>query len=363
MIEEILALPIEKKIGQLFFIGIGGENFDRTTAQLFAEIAPGGVCLFARNIKTAEQTRRLLDEIRKNSNVEPLLSVDQEGGRVDRLRRIIAPMPAPANLKSPESIKRLAQITAEVLRILGFNMNFAPVVDVIDEHRKHLANGLYSRMFGDDKETITRNAGIYLENLQNGGVLGCLKHFPGLGASNVDSHDALPLVEIDEAEFFAEDLYPYAELFRTKQVSAVMTAHAAYPFYVRQEKDAAGNYLPASLSPNFILDLLGGRLQFDGAVLTDDLEMGAIVKNYGIGQACLSAFAAGVDMLTICAGEAAIREGFEAISKAFAAGSITEYQINHKLKRIAALKMKIQPPLKFDADRLQELSQNITEII
>ncbi len=175
MIEQLRALPLKEKIGQLFFIGIPGPEADDTTRELLDEIAPGGVCLFARNIREAAQTRKLLDDICDLSKVTPFLSIDQEGGLVDRLRRIVTPMPAANKMRNTADAVRLAEIIAETLRILGFNMVFAPVVDVIDDERAKHTNGLFSREFGRSKEDVVMMAGAFLKTLQDNGIIGCLK--------------------------------------------------------------------------------------------------------------------------------------------------------------------------------------------
>src|SRR6478736_6330315 len=137
-----MELSLEQKIGQLFFIGIGSTAVDVATEELLTEIEPGGVCLFARNIRESVQTRELLDSLRERSKVLPLLSLDQEGGLVDRLRRLITPMPAANLFKDAGTVERFGSIVAEVIRILGFNMDFAPVVDVITKERESVSNGL-----------------------------------------------------------------------------------------------------------------------------------------------------------------------------------------------------------------------------
>ncbi len=361
MFEKLQALPIEQKVGQLFFIGIPDVEIDADTKDFLRDISPGGVCLFSRNIHEAAQTRRLLEEIREISVVEPLLSLDQEGGLVDRLRRIITPMPAPNTLKSPDDAKNLAAITAKTVRILGFNMNFAPVVDVITESREKTYNGLYSRAFGKTKGEVVEYAEKYLEGLQTNGCLGCLKHFPGIGASAVDSHEELPVVYLTREELSEIDLLPYRRLLQTEQVHAIMIAHASYPRLDLQETDENGKLLPSSLSFNIVTKLLREELGFQGLTITDDLEMGAIVKNYGIGEACLMAISAGVDMLAICACPDSIREGFNAVLKASEAGKISESKIDESLERIAHLKSLIQSPLSFDEEHLNTLSDEIAQ--
>ena len=362
MLEKILSLPLEQKIGQLFFIGLSGTEADDSARELLKEISPGGVCLFSRNIRQAAQTRKLLDDVREGSTIPPFLSLDQEGGLVDRLRRITEPMPAVNLLRNAEQARSLAAITAKIVRTLGFNMNFAPVVDVLNEERFRFVNGLFSRTFGQTKEEVFEFSKVYLETLQKNGCLGSIKHFPGLGATEVDSHEELPCVNLNFEEFDLFDLFPYKEFLKTKVVHAIMIAHAAFPNLDLQERDQNGRLLPSSLSFNFTTKLLREHLGFDGLALTDDLEMGAILKNYGIGEACKMAINAGQDLLLICNDSNAIREGFYAVLEAVNSGRIKESRINNSLQRIAAVKDLLHSPLDFDQNRLDELSKSIADL-
>ncbi len=352
----------EQKIGQHFFIGIPGPEVDEMTERLLREINPGGVCLFSRNIKTAVQTRDLLDGIRDILPFEPFLSLDQEGGRVDRLRRIVTPMPPASKFVKADDVNVFAAIVSDVIRILGFNMDFAPVADVVDENRECSNNGLFSRAFGGSADDVVELAGGFLDELQNGGVVGCLKHFPGLGASRVDSHEELPLVDIQEVEFVSKDLVPYRTVIGANRAKMVMIGHAAYPQLDLQEVDQNGRLLPSSLSRKIVTELLRTELGFDGVAITDDLEMGAIVKNYGIGEACKVAINAGNDMVAICANPESIREGFSAVSDAVRKGTISEARIDASLARIDHLRSKLSLPLDFNSDRLEQLSSSIAEL-
>jgi beta-N-acetylhexosaminidase len=355
-------LSLRDKIGQLFFIGIPGDTVDLSTEKLLSDIRPGGVCLFTRNIREAGQTRELLDGIRESSKIEPFLSLDQEGGLVDRLRRVLVPMPAPSKIHSVADAAKLAEIIADAVRILGFNMNFAPVLDVIDEKRSGFSNGLHSRAFGTSPLEVVELAGEFLNVLQSNGCHGCVKHFPGLGASNVDSHEELPSVRIAVQELESVDLLPYRKLFQTGDVNAVMVAHAAYPKHHLQETDQNGKLLPSSLSFQIVTTLLRQELGYDGLVLTDDLEMGAIVKNYGIGEASVMAVLAGEDMISICAGVDSIYAGFDAVLDAAESGRISEERVDRSLNRICAVKAKLHKPLNFDTGRLADLSTEIKEL-
>ncbi|MEO8572914.1 MAG: glycoside hydrolase family 3 N-terminal domain-containing protein [Pyrinomonadaceae bacterium] len=355
------SLTLEQKIGQLFFIGIPGPDIDDRTRELLYRIHPGGICLFSRNIRERLQTRELLDSLRELSATAPFLSVDQEGGLVDRLRRIVTPMPAANLIRTKEDAHVFGKFVGETLRILGFNMNFAPVVDVINESRDRFSNGLHSRALGKSKNEALELAEAFLTSMQDAGCVGCVKHFPGLGASEVDSHKELPTVLIDKKEFFSTDIFPYHALLERNLVKSVMVAHAAFPNIDLQEVDQNGKLLPSSLSPAIISNLLRGELKYDGLVLTDDLEMGAIVENYGMGEACKMAINAGVDMLAICAGIDAIDEGHTAILKAVNAKEISEERIDESIARIFSAKNFLEPPLPFDNERLDSLSDEIAE--
>lgn len=359
------SLTIEQKIGQLFFIGISGTEVDAQTQNLLNKIFPGGVCLFSRNIRQAEQTRKLLEDIAANLPIQPILSLDQEGGPVDRLRRVVTPMPSARDVSTKggiENVRELANLTAEIVRILGFNMNFAPVADVVDASREKFSNGLHSRVFGKSIGEVIKLSAAYLKELQENGCPGSLKHFPGIGGAEVDSHDELPAVNISQDELYKIDLKPYRELIGDGSAHAVMVGHAAYPQTDLQETDTNGKLLPASLNSKIITKLLREELGFKELVVTDDLEMGAILKNYGIGDACKMAINAGNDMLLICAGEPAIVEGYEAILEAVKSGELSEKRIDESLKRIFAFKNLLQLPLTFDDSRLAELSKRIANL-
>lgn len=358
-------LSLEEKIGQLFFIGMSGEELSATDEKLLTDIKPGGICLFSRNIKDAEKTRSLLSAISERLPLQPFLSLDQEGGLVDRLRRIVEPFPSAAEISRNGNFKnaeKLATVTGEILRILGFNMNFAPVVDVGGQKRADFVMNNQVRLFGQTKAEVFEWTRIYLETLQNSGIIGCLKHFPGIGAVEFDPHIELPSVNLTNEEFSDIDLFPFKEHFKNKNVFAIMTGHITFPLNSRQEFDSGGKLLPASLSQNFTTQLLRKELGFQGLALTDDLEMGAIVENYGIGQAAQMAFLAGSDLLLICNSPEAVFESYEAILAANKAGEISEARIDESLERISRVRNLLQKPLHFRQHRLAELSSEIRDL-
>jgi len=288
MLTSLTSLPIEQQIGQLFYIGLPGTEFDEETRSLVEHIKPGGVIIFGRNVAAPEQLRSLLDGVRSLTAVEPLCGIDQEGGLVDRLRRIFTPMPAARTIRQHGDLaaaRSLGRITGEVLRLLGFNMNFAPVMSIMTDERDLLSNGLYSRSYGRSPGEVLGYTMVYLRGLQGTGCMGCLKHFPGIGAGEVDTHDEMAVVHLSHDDLIAQDLAPYIELFQREddRVRAVMVSHGGFPDIVDIKRGVAGGRLePASLSYAVSTKLLRDELGYKHLVVTDDLEMGTMSKYYSI---------------------------------------------------------------------------------
>src|SRR6266404_3944604 len=362
--ESLYLLPLEQQIGQFFFIGLPGTELDNATRDLITEVHPGGVIIFGRNVTGPEQLRGLLDGIRDLLPVEPLLGIDQEGGLVDRLRRIFTPMPAARVIRQHGDLaaaRMLGRISGEVLRMLGFNMNFAPVMEVMTQERSQLTNGLYSRSFGRSPGEVLGYTMVYLRGLQGTGCLGCLKHFPGIGAGTVDSHIEMPMVPLSRDALLAQDLAPYIELFQRAddRVRVVMVSHGGFPNIDIKKGTTGGLVEPASISPTIVSHLLRRELGYRHLVVTDDLEMGAIAKQFEIEEASVKAFNAGEDMLLICATPETIRRGYRAVLEAARDKRIRERRIQGSLKRIAATKALAQPPLPLDMERYEQLAHEI----
>lgn len=347
-------------VGKHFLIGLPADELDPAAKVLLDEVRPGGVILFARNIKSCDQTRRLLDEIVAELGYRPLIAVDQEGGLVDRLRRVLAPLPAAARMRSPDDARRLGRLAGEPLSILGFNIDLAPVVDVMDASRSDRSNGLYSRAFGATKEQAAEFAEAFISGLAEFGILGCLKHFPGLSAARVDSHEELPEVDVSREDLDEIDLFPYRRLF-DPDGCAVMIGHAVYPNTNLQAVGPNGKLLPSSLDDGIVNGLLRRDLGFDGLVITDDLEMGAIVNTYGIGDACVKAMNAGNDLLAICAKPESILAGFRAVQAATDKGDISSEVLAASSARIDRFGHNITEPRQFDQSRLDDIAGEIEE--
>jgi len=365
--ESLYSLPLEQQIGQFFFIGLPGTELDNATRDLITEVHPGGVIIFGRNVASPEQLRSLLDGVRELLPTPPLVGVDQEGGLVDRLRKIFTPMPSARTIRQHGDLaaaRALGRITGEVLRMLGFNMNFAPVMSIMTDDRDLLSNGLYSRSFGRSPGEVLGYSTVYMRGLQGAGCVGCLKHFPGIGAGEVDSHEQMPVVKLSHDDLIAQDLAPYIELFqrRDDRVRCIMVSHGGFPNIDIKQEMTGGVLEPASLNYNIVTKLLRDELGFKHLVLTDDLEMGAIARHCEIDEAAVRAFLAGEDMLLICATPEKIRRGYHALLAAAREHKLPQERVHGSLKRIAAMKALVQPPLPLDSERFDALSQQVAQL-
>jgi beta-N-acetylhexosaminidase len=366
-LDKLYSLPLEQQIGQFFFIGLPGTELDEEARSLIDEIKPGGIILFGRNIEAAVQVRKLLDGARAMLPVAPLCGIDQEGGLVDRLRNIFPPMPSARAIRQHGDLsgaRALGRITGEVLRMLGLDINFAPVMSIITQERSQLTNGLYSRSFGRSPGEVLGYTTVYMRGLQATGCLGCLKHFPGIGAGAVDSHVEMPMVPLSHADLMAQDLAPYIELFQRAddRVRVVMVSHGGFPNIDIKKGTTGGLIEPASISPSIVSKLLRQELGYNHLVVTDDLEMGAIAKHTEIEDATVRAFLAGEDMLLICATPATIRRGYRALLTAARDGRVNSRRIQASLKRIAATKALAQPPLPLDMEKYNQLAKEIAAL-
>ncbi|HEX6650141.1 MAG TPA: glycoside hydrolase family 3 N-terminal domain-containing protein [Pyrinomonadaceae bacterium] len=365
--ENLYALPLEQQIGQFLFIGLPGTELDAETRALIEEVQPGGVIIFGRNVASPEQLRSLLDGIRELVPTPPLFGIDQEGGLVDRLRRIFTPMPSARTIRQHGDLagaRILGRVTGEALRMLGFNLNFAPVMSIMTDDRDLLSNGLYSRSYGRSPGEVLGYTTVYMRGLQGAGCLGCLKHFPGIGAGEVDSHEEMPVVQLSHDDLIAQDLAPYIELFRRRddRVRCVMVSHGGFPNIDIREETTGGLLEPASLNYNIVTRLLREELGYKHLVVTDDLEMGAIARHCEIEDAAVRAAQAGEDMLLICATPEKIRRGYHGLLTAAQKGRLTQARIKESLDRIARTKTIAEPPLPLDLARFHALSEEILRL-
>ncbi len=290
---------LERDYGRLFMVGFYGTGFCPELAEFIDAMNPCGVILFSRNILEPRQVAELNSSIQNfsiNKLGRPLLiGVDQEGGRVKRLQSPFSEFPSAMTMASGDnpndSILRFASTTALELRMVGFNLNFIPVLDVLGENIDPQGTAIGDRSFGSNPTEVSNFGTIVIEAFKSKGLLTCPKHFPGHGAVTVDSHLDLPIDYRPQDSIRRRDLLPFQSVINNG-ADIIMTAHVKFP-------DLDPIY-PASLSPKIVTDLLRKELGFRGPVATDDLDMGAIAKHYSAEEASLLAYLAGSDILLIC---------------------------------------------------------------
>jgi beta-N-acetylhexosaminidase len=352
-------MKLEHKVGQLIIVGLPGPTLDSASKEFLGTLQPGGVVLLGRNIETATQTAELTSAIRAALTVPPLLCIDQEGGPVDRLKSIYSAIPAPDMLrasKDASAATRLGEITAEALRLLGFNVNLAPVLDIAVDDAA--LNGLQRRYLGSAAAEVARLSGAYLEGLQRGGVVGVGKHFPGLGAATVDPQYSLPQIDSTRDQVINQAIQPYVELFSkiNARLNAVMVGHGHYTAFDGHAP------LPASLSRNIVTGLLREELDFKGLTVTDDLEMGAVTSVRGVPEAAVAAVEAGNDMVMIAGTADAANSAWTAMTRAAGDGRITKQRISKSFDNIARVKSMISPPHALGESGIVRLRDRIAEL-
>jgi beta-N-acetylhexosaminidase len=312
-------------------MGCGGTTMSARLRSMLGTLHPGGIILFQRNIEGAAQTHALLRDVQKAVSTPMFLCVDMEGGTVDRLRDVIAPAPAVAEVAvagSTTLFRKHGRIIGEEVRALGFNTDFAPVLDLQLEPSKSV---LTSRTVSADPKGTIQYAREFLRGLSDSKILGCGKHFPGLGEANLDSHNELPVIDKPWKRLWKEDLLPYRELRR--DLPFVMVAHAAYP-------QVTGDRTPASLSKKWMSEVLRKKIGYCGLIITDDLDMGGVLAAASIEDAAVETLRAGADMFLVCQKEENVWRAFEAVYKQAESDKKFARLVGEKSKKVLAAKKK-----------------------
>jgi beta-N-acetylhexosaminidase len=328
----IATMSLDDKLGQLFIPTFLCCGYTKNSATMVEKLHLGGFIVYSANLRSAQQARALIAAAIAHSIIPPLVTLDEEGGGVDRLKDIYGPRPSARTIANSRSTIYATSQGAQVARdmaALGFNVDFAPDVDV------QLVRGpdLGSRNFGTDAQTVTTYAGAYLTGMQNNGVLGTLKHFPGLGAATIDAHAGLPIISRTRAQIEQVELAPYRALLATGQVGAIMSTDLLMP--------ALDPNLPAELSPTIIDGVLRHDLGFDGVVITDALYMDGITQRYSMPEAGVLAILAGCDMLEGPMTPAQMIAMEDALRAALSSGRLTQARIDLSVRRILVLKMRM----------------------
>jgi len=351
-------------LGQLIMTGVPGRELDGKTATLFRKVKPGAFILFGRNIESPRQLRKLIDDLRDLSETEPIITVDQEGGRVSRLRLIGSEPPNAQQLRDKndlELIRLHGDTTGRLLRLFGFNLDLCPVLDI--SFNDEAENSLRGRCYGKTVDQVVRNAGAFNSGLKGQGITSCGKHFPGYSAAGSDAHYELPRIDRARAQLDQNELAvfrkfigsdgalhrPDAPLARPCHVDSMMICHGWYPCFEPEKT-------PATLSRRIVTDLLRNEFGFDGLVMTDDLDMGAILTGYRLDDTIRLSIAAGNDVAMICHRIPEI-ENVERIL-----ATLPQAQIDRALENVARFKQRLTPPDEFSEAAFRKIDGEIWDL-
>jgi len=340
--------------GQLILTGVPDKQLDPETAAMFRRVQPGGFILFGRNIESAQQLRKLIDDLRDLSEIEPIITIDQEGGRVSRLRLIGQEPPNAQQLRDKNDVGLIrghGDITGRLLRLFGFNLDLCPVLDISFDDEAD--NSLRGRCYGKTVDQVVRNASAFNEGLQGQGVASCGKHFPGYSAATLDAHHDLPKIERTREQLDSEELAVFRAFCGNDapagQVDSMMICHGWYPVF-------DGAKTPASLSRRVVTDLLRSELGFNGLVMTDDLDMGAILNEYSLDDTLRFALEAGNDLAMICHRVNEVENAHRILS------SLPHSQIDRATESVARFKENLVPPDEFSEAQFAALNQEIWDL-
>ena len=345
---ELLAdMTVEQKVSQLLVAGINGLEPGDDGTQAVADYQVGGIILFGRNVESAEQLMALTNGLKElNGDYIPLfLSVDQEGGRVDRMPPEVAELPAAyqfGQIADPDQRMDacfvLGQALAAQCAAFGFNLDFAPVMDIWSNPDNTVIG---DRAFGSDLESVTYAANETAWGILSGGVIAAAKHFPGHGDTAVDSHYGLPVVDKSLEELLDFELVPFCQAIENTCVYGAAGGDSAIPVIMVSHilMTAIDPDRPASLSEAVVTGLLREEMGFDGVVCTDDLTMAAVSDSYGMGEAAVLAVEAGCDLLLVCHEADNLTAARDALLEAVNSGRISQERLDESVYRILSLKL------------------------
>ena len=355
---EIKELSIKEKIGQMVMIGLDTNYITDRIKNMIKNYKIGGIILYRKNFSTYTDMLNLIKELKKlnKENKIPLfIAVDQEGGRVNRMPKEIKNLPSAnqvATVGGQDLVAKSANITGEILYKSGFNLNFAPVLDI---KRFEDKTAIGDRSFGTDKELVTKCGISAMQALQNNGIISVIKHFPGHGATKQDSHYFLPVINTPIRNIEKEDMYPFEKAIK-HGADAILVGHLLI-------KNVTGIY-PASLSRKFITKYLRKKYKYNGLILTDDLKMKAIKFMYGPNLAVRKAFEAGNDIIIFRFNKDEEQRALNKIINLATMGRIKESRINRSVKRIIQIKQKygISDTKEFEGVDIEKINEQIEEV-
>jgi len=324
---SIKTQEIEKLAGRLVIGRLPGLVLDPEHKAALQAGTLGGITLFKENARDLAQLATLASEIIAASYHAPVLTVDQEGGAVQRFDHVLSPLPAPMALAAvgdKKSIRAITEISCRQLKTLGFNLLLAPTLDLLTNPLNPVIG---TRAFSSKLQMVTSIGSEVIEYIEEAGLIACPKHFPGHGSTVQDSHLELAIVDKSREQLVQFDLAPFAE--NIKKMRAILIGHIWLP-----QLEAK---IPATLSPLVVSEILRHQLGFSGLAISDDMTMHAITKEYGLGEACVMAVAAGVDLILVCGTLIESQEAVQAIAAAIASGRITETRLQEAISRLNKL--------------------------
>ncbi|WP_221482066.1 beta-N-acetylhexosaminidase [Cohnella xylanilytica] len=349
-------MTLEEKVGQLILAGLEGKELDAEAKRMIRDDKVGGVILYSNNVSDLKGTVALVNAIKRTNAANPapiFVSVDQEGGRVSRLPSEYVKFPANAAVGATgdaDLAEAMGQLLGRALTSSGFNMDFAPVLDVNSNPDNPVIG---DRSFGSSADLVSKLGLAELTGLRSEGVIPVVKHFPGHGDTSVDSHLDLPVVDKTPEQLAKLEWVPFQAAVKN-HAEAVMVAHILYP---KIDPDK-----PGSLSKRIVGDILRGDMGYDGVVITDDLGMGAIAKHYPLAEASVMAIEAGADILLVGHGYDNERTAFESVLKSVKSGKISEERLDESVYRILSLKSKYElQDAKSPVPDLKELNADIRD--
>jgi beta-N-acetylhexosaminidase len=338
-VDALLAnMSLDEKLGQMMLVETIYTDYSPDVDAMIRQLHAGAVIIYAQNQRSADQLKGYIADMRANAGIPLLVSADEEGGVVDRLYQYDGPRPSAQDLaekNDPQAAQQAGAKAARDLLAFGINTDLAPVVDV-----RTTPNAVeWTRLFGNDVGTVDTYAGAFLRGLQGQGVIGCLKHWPGIGSVVDDPHLTLPTITASRAALEATEFAPFRDLL-AERPGMIMVTHVVV--------QAIDSSLPATLSPAVVQGVLRGELGYDGVVMTDSLYMKGISLKYSLGEAAVLSVIAGDDLLEGAWDAYSMRLMMDAIKAAIADGRISLARIDQSVRRILLLKQRfgLLPPLR-----------------
>jgi beta-N-acetylhexosaminidase len=333
---QLYNMSLDEKIGQMLMVGVNGTTPGNDAEEMIRNLHAGGFIFYGSNIKTANQTVDFINQLKamNQSAKNPLplfISVDEEGGMVDRMPSPILKMPSSFTIGKKDDIDfstHVGEILGQAVRALGFNMDYAPVLDVV---KNPATSAIADRSFGTDAHLVSRLGIATMRGIRSQQVIPVIKHFPGYGSVSVDAHQDLPTVEYGRSQLEKKDWLPYEEAIRNN-ADVIMVTHVLVTGLEMKN--------PASMSTTIMTSILRDHLGFKGVIMTDDMTMGAITKCYDIQSAVVKSVEAGSDVVMVSFHKDEQTNAFHALKQAVLNGALSEQRIDDSVYRIKELKQR-----------------------